>query len=95
MKPLFAARGTLYTGTSDCFSKILNLEVETRNPRFVDWLVDKRGFEIKREMMSESRIVVDYEIKVKGDAVLKTIGRAMEWQPYDVLREDIRGDYDT
>lgn len=28
-------------------------------------------------------------------AVFRTIGRAMEQEQYDVLREDIRGDYDT
>lgn len=61
-----------------------------RNPRSIDWLVDKRGFWIGREL-SEPGLVNDYEIKVKGGAVF----RAMEQQAYDVLREDIRGDYDT
>ena len=59
-------RHLIYRDVDDISGETINLE--TQNQRFLDWLVDKRGFKIRREM-SESGIVVDYGIEVMGCCV--------------------------
>ena len=42
---------------------------------------------------SESGQITDYMVRTKG-ATFRTIGRALTAEDYDVLREDIRGEFD-
>lgn len=84
-------RNLVYRDVDDLFEDVLELEEETRDPRFVDWMID-RGFTIRR-IFTESGLVNDYEVKVKS-STFSTLGRGLTEEDFDVLREDIRGEYD-
>ena len=39
-------RFRMYRYSEDFFGNVLGLEAETWNPKFLDWMVDKRGFTV-------------------------------------------------
>ena len=41
-------RNMVYWDVKDFFGDVLDLEAETRDPLFIDWLVDRRGLKIRR-----------------------------------------------
>ena len=73
------------------FDNVLELEDETRNPAFVDWMV-RRGFAIRR-LYSQSGYVTDFEVRTKS-STFRTISRDSTQEESDVLRDDIRSEYD-
>ena len=64
------------------FYNVLELEDDTRNPAFVDWMI-KRGFAIRR-LFSESGHVADFEVRTKSTP-FRTIGRALSLEDFNVL----------
>ena len=85
-------RRLIYRDCDDFFGDILNIEKETKDQRFIDFLVNKKGFKVVRDR-SKHKLVNDYSVSVL-DEEWESIGRILEQDEFSTLRQIIRDYYE-